>query len=31
MKTLHKDVFYAQIILNTLFFIESGADGIEPQ
>lgn len=31
MKTLHKGVFYAQIILNTLLFIESGADGTEPQ
>ena len=31
MKTPHKVVSYAQIIPNTLFFTECGADGIEPQ
>lgn len=30
-KTLHKGVFCAQIILNTLLFVECGTDGIEPQ
>lgn len=31
MQTLYKGVLYAQIVVNTLFLVECGADGTEPQ